>query len=42
MTYSDDHLRNILTRTKVVAVVGVSVNQVRPSYYVARYLNLKG
>ena len=42
MTYSDDHLRNILTRTKVIAVVGVSANQVRPSYYVARYLNLKG
>jgi len=42
MTYSDDFLRSILKRTKVVAVVGVSMNPVRPSYYVARYLSLKG
>ncbi|MGI3167748.1 CoA-binding protein [Pseudooceanicola sp. C21-150M6] len=40
--YSDAYLKNILTRTKVVAVVGVSMNPVRPSYYVARYLSLKG
>ncbi|WP_204113910.1 CoA-binding protein [Shimia biformata] len=42
MTYSDDHLKSILKRTKVIAVVGVSMNPVRPSYYVARYLGLKG
>jgi hypothetical protein len=42
MTYSDDHLRKILRRTKTVAVVGVSANPVRPSYFVARYLGLKG
>ena len=41
MTYSDAHLRRILTRTKSIAIVGVSANQVRPSYYVARYLQLK-
>ncbi len=41
-SYSDDYLRDILTRTKRVAVVGVSMNPVRPSYYVARYLALKG
>lgn len=40
--YSDDYLKTILTRTKTVAVVGVSLNPVRPSYYVARYLGLKG
>ncbi|WP_170516470.1 CoA-binding protein [Ruegeria atlantica] len=40
--YSDKHLKEILQRTKVVAVVGVSMNPVRPSYYVARYLSLKG
>lgn len=40
--YSDPFLRDILKRTKVVAVVGVSMNPVRPSYYVARYLSLKG
>ncbi|MCV2881456.1 CoA-binding protein [Actibacterium sp. XHP0104] len=41
-TYSDALLKDVLTRTKVVAVVGVSLNPVRPSYYVARYLGLKG
>lgn len=40
--YSDQHLKTILQRTKTVAVVGVSMNPVRPSYYVARYLSLKG
>ncbi|NOD61914.1 MULTISPECIES: CoA-binding protein [unclassified Ruegeria] len=40
--YSDQHLKNILQRTKTVAVVGVSMNPVRPSFYVARYLSLKG
>jgi predicted CoA-binding protein len=40
--YSDDFLKTILRRTKRVAVVGVSANTVRPSYYVARYLSLKG
>lgn len=42
MSYSDPFLRDILPRTKTVAVVGVSPNSVRPSYYVARYLKLKG
>ena len=39
---SDDVLRAILRTTRVIAVVGVSPNPVRPSYYVARYLGLKG
>jgi predicted CoA-binding protein len=42
MNYSDALLKEILTRTKRIAVVGVSMNPVRPSYYVARYLGLKG
>jgi hypothetical protein len=41
-SYSDDLLRKILSRTRRIAVVGVSMNPVRPSYYVARYLALKG
>ncbi|SHE51185.1 hypothetical protein SAMN05444279_103151 [Ruegeria intermedia] len=41
-SYSDEYLKSILQRTKVIAVVGVSMNPVRPSYYVARYLSLKG
>lgn len=42
MSYNDKHLRTILTRTKTVAIVGVSLNPTRPSFFVARYLNLKG
>ncbi|WP_289150810.1 CoA-binding protein [uncultured Salipiger sp.] len=42
MSYSDAFLKQILRRTKVIAVVGVSLNPVRPSYYVARYLSLRG
>ncbi len=42
MTYSDDFLRKILRRTKRIAAVGVSANPVRPSYYVVRYLRIKG
>ena len=38
----DARLRRILTRTRVIACVGVSANPVRPSHYVARYLSLKG
>jgi predicted CoA-binding protein len=41
-TISDDLLRRTLTATRVIAVVGVSPNPVRPSHYVARYLGLKG
>jgi predicted CoA-binding protein len=42
MSYSDEFLKDVLNRTKVVAVVGVSTNPVRASYFVARYLGLKG
>ncbi len=41
-SYSHDHIRAILKRTRTIAMVGVSLNDVRPSYYVARYLKLKG
>ena len=41
-TPSDALLRKILTETKTIALVGVSMNSVRPSYFVARYLSLKG
>ena len=42
MTYSDAFLKDILIRTKRVAIVGVSGNPVRPSYFVARYMGLRG
>ncbi|WP_372893651.1 CoA-binding protein [Rhodosalinus sp.] len=41
-SYTDAELRAILERTRTIAVVGVSMNPVRPSAYVARYLALKG
>lgn len=42
LSYSDSHIRGILERTRTIATVGVSLNEVRPSFYVARYLKLKG
>ena len=39
--YSDIFLHDILRRTKVIALVGVSVNPVRASNFVARYLSLR-
>lgn len=41
-SYTHAHIRGILSRTRTIAAVGVSLNDVRPSYYVARYLKLKG
>ena len=40
--YSDKFLRELLTKTKTIAMVGVSMSEMRPSYFVARYLDLKG
>lgn len=39
-----DHeaLQKILKETNVIAGVGISLNPIRPSYYVARYLHLRG
>jgi predicted CoA-binding protein len=42
MSYSDAFLKTILDEVKTVAIVGVSTNPVRPSFFVGRYLNLKG
>jgi len=41
-SYSHAHIRAILERVRSIAAVGVSLNEVRPSYYVTRYLTLKG
>ncbi|WP_371157131.1 CoA-binding protein [Jannaschia sp. 2305UL9-9] len=41
-TPSDALLRDVLTRARSVACVGVSPNPVRPSHFVARYLSLRG
>ena len=42
MDATDDLLRDVLGRVKTVACVGVSMNPVRPSYFVARYQTLRG
>lgn len=41
-TYSNRHLQDVLNRTKRIAIVGMSLNEIRPSFYVGRYLSLKG
>ncbi|NOX41790.1 MAG: CoA-binding protein [Alphaproteobacteria bacterium] len=38
---TDPMLRKIFAETKTLACVGVSMNPIRPSYFVARYLSLK-
>lgn len=42
MTLTDDHIRDILTTTKVIALVGWSPNPERPSHRVAAYLKARG
>jgi predicted CoA-binding protein len=40
--YDDDFLRDILTETKVIALVGASAKPERPSHGVMRYLQRRG
>ncbi len=40
--YSDKLLRSVLNSVRSFACVGVSGNDIRPSYFVARYLKLRG
>ncbi len=42
MNLSDEFLKNILTSTKTIAMVGLSMNETRPSYFVGRYLHRRG
>ena len=41
-TYADDYIGGILNDVKTIAVVGASSNPSRPSYYVMKYMKLKG
>jgi predicted CoA-binding protein len=41
-SYDDDYIRAILRDVKSVAMVGASPNNVRPSYFVLKYLIEKG
>ncbi|MCP5163309.1 MAG: CoA-binding protein [Hahellaceae bacterium] len=42
MNYSDNYLRDILTRVKTIALIGASDKTERPSHYVMAYLQSKG
>ncbi|MEL6966688.1 MAG: CoA-binding protein [Pseudomonadota bacterium] len=41
-SYSNTHLRSVLTGTRSIAIIGASANSVRPSNFVARYMIAKG
>ncbi len=41
-SYSDTYIRTILEDAKTVAVIGASPKNVRPSYFVVKYLIAKG
>lgn len=40
--YTDDFIKSILRSTKVIAMVGASGNEMRPSYFAMKYLLAKG
>jgi predicted CoA-binding protein len=41
-TYSDDYIKSILRSSKIIAMVGASGNEMRPSYFAMKYLLDKG
>ncbi len=41
-SYDDGYIRGILNTVKTIAMVGVSANTVRPSYFVFKYLLERG
>ena len=41
-SYSDSYIRDILDGVKTVAMIGASANNVRPSYFVLKYMLSKG
>jgi predicted CoA-binding protein len=40
--YTDDFIKSILRSTKVIAMVGASGNEMRPSFFAMKYLLAKG
>ena len=40
--YSDEHLRDVLARTRTIAVVGASADPVKASFFVMKYMQEKG
>jgi len=41
-SYSDDYIRSVLDKTRIIAMVGASANWNRPSYFAMKYLQAKG
>jgi predicted CoA-binding protein len=41
-SYPDDYIRTILDEVRTIAMVGASANEVRPSFFVLKYLLAKG
>ena len=41
-TYTDQYIKDILRSTRVIAMVGASGNEMRPSYFALKYLLEKG
>ncbi|KQT86326.1 CoA-binding protein [Aurantimonas sp. Leaf443] len=42
LVYADDTIRTILSDCKRIAIVGASPKEIRPSFFVLKYLTLKG
>ncbi|WP_439528536.1 CoA-binding protein [Pannonibacter sp.] len=40
--YTDDLIRRVLSETRSIAIIGASANEVRPSFFVTKYLIAKG
>ena len=41
-SYPDELIRSVLQNTRTIAMVGASANEVRPSYFVLKYLMSRG
>jgi predicted CoA-binding protein len=41
-SYSDELIKSVLRATKMIAMVGASGNEMRPSYFAMKYLLMKG
>jgi uncharacterized protein len=41
-SYSDSYIRGILNSVKTIAMIGASVNEIRPSYFAFKYLLERG
>ncbi|MCY1708954.1 CoA-binding protein [Pannonibacter sp. SL95] len=40
--HSDDLIRRVLSEARAIAIIGASANEVRPSFFVTKYLIAKG